>query len=312
MTAGVRRARALRPGDRVAIASPSSPVLDRTRLERGLKVLRGWGLSPQVLPQAWALHGHLAGTDEVRAGDLDTAFRDPEVRAVIASRGGYGVTRILDRLDWGALRDDPKLLVGFSDVSGLLLAAWRRLRLVTVHGQFAGRYSLQQPQRLAHLKALLFGAPPGDLLRLDGRTLVPGQVQGRLVGGNLSLLATLVGTPDQADTRGAIVFLEEVAEPPYRLDRMLTQLLRAGLFRDVAGVAVGTFVDCAPGPDRPSLDVDEVVADRLGDLGVPVITDLPIGHVDHQIALPIGALATLDGDGGTLTLLEGATPANGD
>lgn len=310
------RAAALTRGDRVAIVAPSSPVLSRGRLDDGIEILRRWGLEPLALGGLRRAHGHLAGTDDERADDLNTAFRDPTVRAVVAARGGYGVTRILDRLDWDALAADPKLLVGFSDVSALLLAAWRRVGLVSVHGQFAGRLSLQPDPTLELLRRLVLDPRPlGALTQPAGgpplRTVVAGEAEGPLVGGNLSLVATLVGTPDQPDTDGAIVFLEDVAEAPYRIDRMLTQLRRAGLFDQATGVIVGELRDCEPSEDRPSLTTAEVVDEVLGDLGVPVLEGLAIGHVDRQLPLPVGVRARLDVDAGGLTVLEAATTPAG-
>ncbi len=302
----------LRRGDRVAIVVPSSPVRSRERLDAGLGVLRDWGLEPVVLDGADRTHGHLAGTDGERAEELNTAFRDPSLRAVLTARGGYGVTRILDRLDWEALATDPKLLVGFSDVSALLLGAWRRVGLVSVHGQFVGRLSLQPRVTLELLRRLLFDPEPLGALEQPAagpalRTVAGGVAEGSIIGGNLSLVASLLATPDQPETDGAIVFLEDVAEAPYRIDRMLTQLRRAGLFDRVAGVIVAELRDCEPPDDRPSLTTSEVVDEVLGDLGVPVLEGLAIGHVDRQIPLPIGARARLDADDGALTLLEAAT-----
>ncbi|MDP9022698.1 MAG: LD-carboxypeptidase [Actinomycetota bacterium] len=308
----VVRPPALRPGDRVAIVSPSSPVVHRDRLERGLAQLRSWGLDPVVFPHADDVHGHLAGTDDDRAADLNAAFRDPGIRAVIASRGGYGVTRILHRLDWAALRHDPKLVVGFSDVTALLLAAWQRLRLVTVHGPFAGRlHLLGGDEESAHLRRLLTDPRPAGMLTRAGdapvETVVGGVAEGRLLGGNLSVLCALVGTVDAPDTDGAILVIEDVNEAPYRLDRSLTQLHRAGVLDHVTGVIVGEMVGCDPPTDRPSLPTAAVVRAAFAGLGIPVVHGLPIGHVDRQLALPLGVRSRLDADAGTLTLLEPAT-----
>lgn len=301
---------ALRPGDRVAIVSPSSPVLSPDRLEAGVALLANWGLEPVLMGNAHLAHGHLAGSDEQRCADLNEAFTDPSIRGVIASRGGYGVTRLLDLLDWGSLEADPKLIVGFSDVSALLLAAWKRLGLVGVHGQFAGRLTLQDASTLALLRRLIMGTEPLGVLPQPAdepvRAVRSGTAQGSLVGGNLSLLASLMGTRDEPETDGAIVFIEEVSEAPYRIDRMLTQLRRCGFFGSVAGVVIGTFVGCEPSGQRPSLTLDEVLDDRLGDLDVPVLAGLAIGHTDRHLPLPVGVPARLDADAGTLELLGAA------
>lgn len=301
------RAPALRPGDRVAVTAPSGPVLRPDRLEAGVAVLAGWGLEPVLAPHVRAVRGHLAGRDADRAADLDAAFADPAVRGIFAVRGGYGLTRLLDRLDWAALARDPKLLVGFSDVTALLLAAWSRLRLVTVHGPFAGRLHTLQRDAADHLHRLMFDGWAGEVPGASATvTVTGGRAEGRLVGGNLTLLTSLLATPDQPDLDGSILFLEDVHEAPYRLDRMLVQLRRAGLLERVAGIVVGELVGCEPPPGRPSATAEDVVQAELAGLGVPVVRGFPVGHVDHQLALPVGGRALLDAHARTLTLLEPA------
>ncbi len=286
----------LRPGDRVAVVAPCSPVLPHT-LEPGLAVLRRWGLEPVVMPHVGDRHGHLAGTDEARIADLDAAFSDPSLRAVWAVRGGYGLTRVVDRLDWDALADDPVWLVGFSDVTALHQAAWRRLRLVSCHGQFVGRLHKQRGAGLGLLRRLLFGEQGQVRLPIaehGGSVLAAGTARGPLVGGNLAVTCAQIGTAEQLDTRGAVLLLEEVGEAPYAVDRLLTQTARAGLLDAAAAVVCGTFVSCDPPPDRPSGTVDEVLADHLAGRGIPVVTGLPLGHTDRQLPLLLGGDATLD------------------
>jgi muramoyltetrapeptide carboxypeptidase len=302
----------LRRGDRVAVAAPSG-VVDPGRLADGMAELERWGLEPVPGAHVLDCHGHLAGTDEDRVADLNAAFRDPTVRAIWTARGGFGLTRILDRLDWSALAADPKLLIGFSDVTALLVAAWRRLGLVTVHGQFASRLHLVAPHTTAadHLRALVFGTGPGGAAPALPHqpapvTIAPGTATGPLVGGNLAVLCALLGTPDQLDVDGCVLLLEDVNERPYRIDRMLTQLRAAGVLQRVAGLAVGTFVDCDAAAHVPSATTADVVAERLGDLGVPVLAGLPVGHHDDQLAVAHGAAVRLDAGAGTLEFLEPA------
>lgn len=297
---------ALRPGDTVAVVGPSGPV-PVDRLDAGLAALSSWGLRPVEGTHTRDVHGHLAGTDEQRIADLNAAFRDPAVRAVWAARGGYGLSRIVDRLDWRALAADPKLLIGFSDVSALLLAAWLRVGLVTLHGPVVARLHLLAEPARERLRRGVLGQPAALREPVAGTVAIAGaagRVTGRLVGGNLAVLAALAGTPDQLRTSGCIVVLEEVDEPPYRVDRLLTQLRASGAFDGVVGFAVGTPVRCDPPIGARSATFDEVVADRLGDLGVPVLVDLPVGHVDDQVALVHGAQAVLDVTRGTLELCE--------
>ncbi|HSK97772.1 MAG TPA: LD-carboxypeptidase, partial [Euzebyales bacterium] len=240
----------------------------------------------------------------------NAAFRDPAVRAVWAARGGYGLTRILHLLDWPALATHPKLLIGFSDVTALLLAAWQRIGLRTLHGQVVARLHLLTDAARDRLRRTAFGDPTVLDDEVVG-TVVAGTTgggstptAGPLVGGNLAVLASLAGTPDQLRADGCILLLEEVDEAPYRVDRLLTQLRGSGALDGAAGIAVATPVRCAA-PGVRSATFDEVVRDRLGDLGVPLLTDLPLGHIDDQFALVHGATAELDMTRGTLRQLEG-------
>jgi muramoyltetrapeptide carboxypeptidase len=291
----------LRAGDRIAVVSPCGPVLDHAVLDRGIGVLRAWGLEVVEGPHARASTGHLAGSDDQRAADLNAAIADPGIRAAWVTRGGYGLTRILDRIDWHALARDATIIVGFSDVSALLVAAWRRLGLVTVHGPFVGWLAVQPAPVREQVRAVLFGsAGAGALTGVPLAGAPGGTVRGPLIGGNLTVLAALAGTPDQVDAGGCVLLLEEVGEAPYRIDRLLTQLRHCGTFDGVAGVVVGAPVHCDPPAARPSATFADVLIDRLGDLGVPVVTDLPIGHMPDQHAVLHGGEVTLDGAEGTL------------
>lgn len=292
--------RALRQGVRVAIVSPCGPVLDHDVLDRGIELLRTWGLQVVEGRHARASTGHLAGTDDQRVHDLNTAIADPDIRAVWVTRGGYGLTRILDRVDWPALAADPGIIVGFSDVSALLAAAWRRIGLVTVHGPFVGRLAVQSPVVRDRVRAVMFGAGYEPLTGVPMAGTPRHRVRGPLIGGNLSVLAALAGTPDQLDARGCVLLLEDVGEAPYRVDRLLTQLRHSGSLDGVAGVAFGAAVRCEPLPSRPSATFTDVLVDRLGDLGVPVVTDLPIGHMATQRAVLHGGEVTIDSGDGTL------------
>jgi muramoyltetrapeptide carboxypeptidase len=286
---------ALAPGDRVAVVAPSSPV-PGDRLDVGLAVLRGWGLEVVVGRHLRSTHPelpHLAATDEQRAADLTAAWLDPQVRAVLVGRGGYGVPRLLDLLDWNALAAvTPKPLVGFSDLTPLLNAVARRLGVCAVHGPAVTGLGDGADASRAAVHDLLFGAP-GERT-IDGlETLVPGAAAGPLVGGNLALLAACPG--DLLPAQGAVVLLEDVDESPHRLDRTLTTLLRSGWLEGVAGIVLGGFTRCGD----PAL-VRAVLLDRLGALGVPMVAGAPIGHDEPNIAIPIGAPARLSG--GALTV----------
>lgn len=297
------RPAALRPGDQVMLVSPSGPTRPE-RLARGLELLAGWGLRPVLGPNAYARNGYLAGSDESRAADVNAAFADPDVRGIVCTRGGYGAQRMVDAIDMAAVRADPKVVAGFSDITALQLALWRGARLASVHGPGAAWLDQRTPEHSAEsLRRALMTTEPATVSRLaDEETasvVVPGVATGPLIGGNLCLIVSTLGTPDMPDLTGAILLIEDVGEPPYKVDRMLTQLRRTGVLAGVAGVAVGQFTDCA---DNWAVSVSDVIAERLGDLGVPVLGGLPIGHGHGQLTVALGTPATLDATAGTLTV----------
>ncbi|WP_129293231.1 S66 peptidase family protein [Streptomyces lydicus] len=302
------RAPRLRPGDRVAVVAPSGPLAPE-RLDRGLDVLRGWDLDPVVAPHARDTHPtlrYLAAADEERARDLQEAWCDPAVKAVFAARGGYGAQRMVDLLDWDALRAAaPKPLVGFSDVTVLHEAFAVRAGVSTLHGPAAaGEVFLKDDATREHLRRTLF-APETvrAVVSPTARPLVPGRASGITLGGCLTMLATEVGTPRaRRGAAGGLLLLEDIGEPPYRIDRALTQLLRAGWLDGVAGIVLGSWSGCGP-YDR----VREVLADRLGGLGVPVAEEFGFGHGDSALTLPLGVPAELDATAGTLTFERPAT-----
>ncbi|WP_225638511.1 S66 peptidase family protein [Streptomyces solaniscabiei] len=297
----------LGPGARVAVVAPSGPVPEE-RLQAGLDLLRGWDLDPVVAPHALDRHttfDYLAGTDADRAADLQSAWCDPAVDAVLCARGGYGVQRMIDLLDWEAMRAaGPKVFVGFSDITSLHEAFARRLGLVTLHGPMAaGIDFLKNARAQDHLKATLFAPETVRVIASDsGTPMVPGRARGVTLGGCLALLAAELGTPHaRPSARGGLLCLEDVREEPYRLDRCLTQLLRAGWLDGVAGVLLGSWEQCEPVERlRPML------ADRLAGLGVPVVEDFGFGHCAGALTVPFGVTAELDADAGTLTLDEPA------
>jgi muramoyltetrapeptide carboxypeptidase len=300
------RARRLTAGDRVAVVAPSGTLVPE-RLDRGVRVLESWGLDVVVGRHVRERRRHLAGSDEQRADDLQRAWCDPAVCAVICARGGSGAARIVDLLDWAAMRKaGPRVLVGFSDVTVLHQAVANRLGLATLFGPmaatvaFAGADSAADPTSAEMLRATLF-APQSVRVLADGdlRCEVPGRAGGVIVGGTLALLANTVGTPEHRPARGGIAVLEDIAEPAYRIDSMLTQLLRTGWFDGVAGIVLGSWTDCGPG-------ALETVVERLAPLGVPLASGLPFGHAVPQLTVPLGLEADLDADAGTLTLRQPA------
>jgi muramoyltetrapeptide carboxypeptidase len=293
----------LRPGARVAVVAPSGPP-EENRLKEGLDVLRGWGLDPVVMPHVLDRHpqfGYLAGTDEARAQDLQEAWCDPSVEAVFCARGGYGVHRMIDLLDWTAMRAAaPKVFVGYSDITVLQEAFAVRLGLATLYGPMVSAQTfLGNAHSQESLRATLFAPESVRTLGLDtARALVPGQARGITVGGCLCLLAAGLGTPHaRPSAHGGLLLIEDIGEDAYRVDRMLTQLLRSGWLDGVAGIALGSWEEC-----EPYDEVRAVLLDRLGTLGVPVIEAFGFGHCATMETMPLGVPALLDADAGTLTL----------
>jgi muramoyltetrapeptide carboxypeptidase len=286
------------------LVAPAGP-LSVDRIERSELRCRDLGLEPVVFPSAAARDRYLAGSDAERARDLQAAFDDPSIDGVWALRGGYGSLRILDRLDLRRQLNDPIPFIGFSD-NTTIHSRHAALGVISFHGPHPGAEF--PPETRDSFENVLFKSEKaGRLVSRAGdpapRTLYEGRVEAPLVGGNLAMLASLCGSPDAASAEGCILFLEDIGEPAYRIDRMLTQLDRAGLFGGVAGLAFGRFSPQQTGDGDP---VEEVLAELVQRLKVPAVLELPFGHVEHNCTLPVGGMAELDGDGATLTLTEPA------
>lgn len=307
----------LEPGSRVALVAPSGPLFDHDDLTRAMELCRVLGHEPVPGRHAARRHGYLAGTDAERLEDLNGALRDPTIDAVWCIRGGYGITRILDQVDFGALARRPKPVIGFSDVTALLNAATCAAGVITFHGPTA-RQPMSAFTRRHFAEVLCCAEPAGVLDRLQPPpdvfvpraprivTLRPGRAEGPLAGGNLSLLQCLLGTPWMPDLSGALLFLEDAGEKLYRVDRMLSHLRLAGAFDRLAGVVVGQFTGLDRGESEGAPGLDEVLDGYFGGLGIPVAYGFPIGHLDEQWTLPIGARAALDAGAGEVELLEAA------
>jgi muramoyltetrapeptide carboxypeptidase len=296
----------LRAGDAVALVSPAGP-LSESRVQAAVQELTSWGLRPRVYPHALDTHSFYAGTDEHRVADLNDALADPEIRAVLCNRGGYGAQRILAHIDYDAVRRDPKLLVGFSDITALHGALWTKTGLATVHGPVAGQLELGGLFASTIKHALMSTEPVVVEASADEPTFrvrTSGIAEGLLLGGNLSMLSTCVGTPFMPDLEGAILLIEDVNEAAYRIDRLLTHLRNCGILQRVGGVAVGQFSE--PGNGNAVIKPADVLIERLGDLGIPVLGGLSIGHGDRNIAVSLGTYARLDADSGTLTVAAAA------
>jgi muramoyltetrapeptide carboxypeptidase len=297
----------LQQGDRVGVLSPSGPQ-PQERLEAAIQSVRDFGLEPVVYDSCRLKHGYFAGTDRERAADLQSAFADPSVKGVICIRGGYGAHRLMEYVDLDAIAAARKPLYGYSDITALHIELNRR-GVISWHTPMPGTewYHGLDDFTQACVRSALFGPLPGSIVNPDGSAfteLVPGKAEGILCGGNLSLVASTIGTYYEIDTKGKILFLEDIDESPYRIDRMLLQLRHAGKFSDCAGVVFGPFTNCVA-PEAPnSLTVDEVLDELLGDIGKPVAKGLQCGHVLPTACMPLGARAELDASEGTLKILE--------
>lgn len=311
-----RRPRRLRRGDVVGLVEPAYFTPDAFDLEAILATIRAMGLVPRPASNVMSRYGYLAGRDEDRAAHLNAMFADPEVRAIFAVRGGWGSARILPHLDWDVIRANPKLLIGFSDITALHLALAARTDCPSIHGPNAssawGRVSWDSFRRLAfEAETPTWSIPAGTEDRLAQRTervriFRPGRASGPLIGGNLTVLTALVGTPWLPSFDGAILFLEETEEAQYRIDRMMTQLALAGILGRVAGVVFGQCTDCVARNSSSigGFTVSEVLAQHLAPLGVPAFQGAMFGHVADQFSIPVGIRAEIDATAGTIRMLE--------
>lgn len=296
----------LRPGDTVAVCSLASPV-QRERLNRGVKALSE-RYRIRVSDGVLAARGYLAGTDELRANELNKLLRDPDVRAIIPAHGGYGITRITHHLDAEALRADPKIIVGYSEGTALLCWALAAAGVRGVHGPMVATFGERAAAQQQHMLDLLEGKElPGPFPFANGDASATGRREGRLLGGNLTLLSFLVGTPFQISFEEALLFMEDTSKRPYAIDRRLTHLHSAGVFAGVKAAVLGELWHCTKkSPDEPGPTAEEVVFERMASFGIPLVSGLPVGHGDDNLALPFGGQASLDFDHRELTLLEGA------
>ena len=303
----------LRAGDTVGLVAPASALTLPDELDRAIHWITGMGLVPKLGQHVGEQYGYLAGTDAARASDLDAMFADPDVRAIFAIRGGWGGARILPLLDWNGIRDNPKLLIGYSDTTALHLAIAARAGFATLHAP-NGASSWQKESwdslwqiAFAAGTPVLGGADVEDAVGRPARTLTGGTARGRLLGGNLTILSTLMGTGWLPDFDGAILFVEDINEDPYRVDRMFQQLKLGGILDRVGGGIFGQCTRCgSPAPDSDTFTLDDVVDQYLGALGKPAIAGFDTGHVGNQLSLPVGVDVEFDATARTLRMLHPA------
>lgn len=305
------RPKKLKEGSTVRLIAPGGPV-NEAKVEKAIKNLETLGLNVQISKNILAKNGQNAGTDAQRLEDFHQAFRDKEVEAVWAIRGGDGSTKLLPSIDFDLIAKNPKILIGFSDITALLQANFVQTGLIGFHGPI-GYWPLTE-YNLKSLKAALFTGETGYTIagNQQTETLYTGRATGRLIGGNLSLLASLCGTKNGFDATGKIIFIEDVGEAPRRIDRMLTQLRQAANLGSAAGIILGEFLDCdcersTTDPDKcegNSLTLREVLKDRLLDLGLPLVYNFPFGHDENLCTFPVGAMVELDATERKVNVLE--------
>lgn len=293
-------------GARVALIAPSSPVTGdvEAKLEKAVKTAEKLNLIPVLYPTARANHGYLAGTDAERAKDINDAFADKDIDGIWCLRGGYGAHRVLPLLDYTTIRENPKFFGGYSDITAYNTAIRQQCGFGTYHIAMSTSDNLVDGSEYTfkYAKAMLFGEDityenPADVVV---NTLTGGKAEGELCGGNLSLVAASLGTPWEIDTRGKILFLEDVDEQPYNIDRMFTQLRNAGKFDLCAGIVMGQYTHCEAKKPEGSLTIENVFDELIKPCGKPCITNFMCGHCSPSMSLPLGARFVLDADARTL------------
>lgn len=315
----ILKPKALKPGDTIGIIAPASNAEKPADLEEAKTTLEALGFKTVFGRHAADKFGYLAGTDKDRADDVNDMFHRKDVDGIIALRGGWGCLRMIPYLNYAMIRRHPKVLMGYSDITTILNAVYLRSGIVTFHGPVA--LSTYNEYTNEYLKKAVFTPkpvgrieqPPAGSGEKDETAIVSlgkGRGTGPLVGGNLSLIVTMLGTPYEIDLRGKVLFLEEVGEEPYRVDRMLTHLWLTGRLQKLAGLVIGKFTKCEPkkiDPEYPtSFTVDEIFQQRIAPLGIPAIAGVMIGHIKNKLTMPIGARATVDAENKTLTIIDAA------
>ena len=321
MSAAVSSVRSARPlpqplakGDIVGLVSPSGASSERLSLQLAQEAMQALGFNVKTGAHYAARRGYLAGTDVERAADINTMFADRQVKAIVCVRGGSGAARLLPLLDYNVIRQNPKVLLGYSDITALHCAIQARTGLVTFHGPIASgswnRFNVDQFERLFFKRELMHYQNAIDaedeLVARKNRTvtLAGGKAQGELLGGNLTVLTALAGSPYLPDFTGKILFLEDVSEAPYRIDRMFSTLKLMGALDKVAGFIFGQCTDCEPGDGYGSLTLDQIFDDYLLPLKIPAYRGAMIGHIREQFIVPIGAKVEMDADSGSFKMLE--------
>lgn len=307
------RPKYLKHGNRIALIAPSSPV-DSERLMLAVDSVKFLGLIPVLYPSAKMMHGYLSGSDSARVSDINSAFSDPTIDAIFCIRGGYGVTRILNEIDYKMISKNPKLLLGYSDITGLHVSINQLSNLTTLHSPMPSNgWKNLDPITLRSLTDNIFSNKPigqAPLIEDEAIEIVnSGVAEGPIIGGNLSLLVATLGSVYEINTKNKILFIEDVDERNYKIDRGLTALALAGKFKDCAGIILGTWSGCGDTDLLPenNLSLHQIITEVVKPFGKPTINNFRAGHIYPQISIPLGARTKLDADKGTVTFLEAVT-----
>ena len=308
--------KALKKGDTIGIVAPASPTFERTILIRSVKVMEGWGFKVKLGKNVNKKYGYFSGKDWERVGDINEMFRDTKINGIFCLMGGYGSLRLLPYLDYEAIKKNPKVFVGYSDITALHLAIYKKCGVVTFHGpSLAGFSTMTDYTKKYLLKAIMKNKAIGEVDASPDDpwiwTITPGKIEGELVGGNLSMITATLGTPYEIDTKDKILFLEEVDVEPYHFDQMMTHLLLAGKLHQAKGIVIGECIRCVPADFQPgyysSLSIEDVLVEIIKPLNIPAIYNLPFGHGENRATLPMGVKAVLDATKGKLIIKEKAT-----
>ena len=303
----------LAKGDLIGIISPASSPDDFLRIETGTKYFEKLGYKVILGKHIEKHHGYLAGTDLQRVEDIHEMFKNKEVKAIICARGGYGTPRLLDKIDYRLIRNNPKILVGFSDITALQMAIFKKTGLVTFSGPMVAVdfYEDVNPYTEENFWSVLTSNKKVGRIKLpeDEKLfeITRGATKARVIGGNLSLLSSVMGTEYAPDMKDKILILEEIGEAPYRIDRMLNQLKLNGVFKKIKGILLGAFIDCVENdPEKRTLTLGEVIEDYLGHLKVPVIYNFPYGHIKSMVTVPLGVQMNLNAGRHIVEITESA------
>ncbi|CAM3565955.1 S66 peptidase family protein [Zobellia roscoffensis] len=307
----------LKKGDTIGLIAPGYAIKSSI-LEEAKKTLRSMGFKPYYTNRIIGNYGYLSNTDEERAKDLNEMFANPKIDGILCARGGYGCTRIMQMIDYENIKQNPKTFIGFSDITALLNGIHQETGLVTFHGPVGSTlndpYSIRQLEKVVMFPKQQLEIQNVDLLKpefttnpeFERYTITPGTATGKIVGGSLTLINALIGTPHEIDFTNAIVCIEDVEEAPYRIDRMLTQLIEGKTFKKAAGILIGVCAGCNDSTNPDSFSLKEVILDRIKPLGIPAAYGMSFGHVENNFTFPIGTKASMNATTMKFQLLEKA------